>query len=303
VGQPVPADLPGLTAARSRKGRLGRTLALYLLLFPGGVWLLVLFVVPMLAMLSVSLQTGSLSEGFRFTGHVSEYASVIRQYHTQFVRSIVYGGAATAITLVVAYPMAYWIAFHGGRRKNTYLLMLLLPFFVSFVIRTLSWQFILSDDGIIFGPLKHIHLLPANFHILATGTAVVAGIAYNFLPFMALPLYVSLEKVDRRVVGGASELYATKRDTFLRVILPLSIPGVFAGVLLTLVPAAGDYVNASILGGTNTTMIGNVIQLEFLQNFHYPVAAALSFILMGILLIGIFIYARVLGARSIEEYV
>jgi spermidine/putrescine transport system permease protein len=171
------------------------------------------------------------------------------------------------------------------------------------VIRTLSWGFILSDDGIIFGTLKSWHLLPQSFHILATSTAVISGIAYNFLPFMALPLYVSLEKIDRRVVEAAGDLYASKFDTFRRVILPLSIPGVFAGVLLTFVPATGDYVNATILGGTGNHMIGNIIQQTFLENFDYPAASAMSFILMTILLVGIFIYARALGTRNIQEYV
>ncbi|TMK80477.1 MAG: ABC transporter permease [Actinobacteria bacterium] len=260
---------------------------------PGGLWLLVFFLIPIVFMLSVSLQTGNLEGGFAQTWHFHRYIEVFQQYRPQMVRSFAFGTIATAITLLFGYPLAYWIAFHGGRHKTTFLFLLLLPFFVSFVIRTLAWQFILADDGIVFGTLKSWHILPA----------VISGIAYNFLPFMALPLYVSLERIDRRVVEAASDLYANKKDVFLRVIFPLSIPGVFAGILLTFVPAVGDYVNASILGGTNTTMIGNIIQLEFLQNFHYPVAAALSFILMGILLIGIFIYARVLGASSIEEYV
>jgi len=272
-------------------------------MLPGGLWLLIFFLIPILFMLSVSLQTGNLEEGFRQSWHFSRYIDVFNQYRPQFIRSFAFGSIATAITLVVAYPLAYWIAFHGGRHKTTFLFLLLLPFFVSFVIRTLAWQFILSDNGIVLGTLKSWHLLPHTFHVLATRTAVISGIAYNFLPFMALPLYVALERIDRQVVEAASDLYASKREVFLRVIFPLSIPGVFAGVLLTFVPAVGDYVNAAILGGTNTTMIGNIIQLEYLQNFHYPVAAALSFILMFVLLIGIFLYARVLGTRNIEEYV
>ena len=154
------------------------------------------------------------------------------------------------IDLVIAYPLAYWIAFRGGSRKNFFLLMLLLPFFVSFVIRTLAWQFILSDQGIVLGTLKNLHLLPQNFHVLATAIAVVAGIAYNFLPFTALPLYVSLEKIDRKVVEAANDLYASKIQAFIRVIFPLTVPGIFAAFLLTFVPGVGDFINASILGGT-----------------------------------------------------
>jgi spermidine/putrescine transport system permease protein len=293
----------GVQLVRKRRTRLGKVLAPYLLTLPGGLWLLIFFLIPIVFMASVSLQTGNLEQGFQQTWHFHRYVEVFQQYRAQFIRSFEFGTIATAFTLVVGYPLAYWIAFHGGRHKTTFLFLLLLPFFVSFVIRTLAWQFILADDGIVLGTLKNWHLLPQSFHVLATRSAVIGGIAYNYLPFMALPLYVAIERIDRRVVEAASDLYANKKDVFLRVILPLSIPGVFAGILLTFVPAVGDFVNAAILGGTTTTMIGNIIQLEFLQNFHYPVAAALSFILMAILLIGIFLYARILGARSIEEYV
>jgi spermidine/putrescine transport system permease protein len=300
VEQHLPTDLH---VVRRHKTRLGKKLAPYLLLFPGGAWLLLFFLIPIVFLGSVSLQTGNIFDGFRFTWHFGNYVDAVQRYHVQFLRSLRYATIATVITLVISYPLAYWIAFRGGRHKTTFLLLLLLPFLVSFVIRTLAWRFILSDDGIVLGTLKHWHLLPSNFHVLATSTAVIAGIAYNFLPFMALPLYVALERIDRGVVEAARDLYASRVQVFLRVILPLSIPGVFAGVLLTFVPAVGDYVNAAILGGTKTTMIGNIIQLEYLTNFHYPVAAALSFILMVGLLIGIFAYARVLGARGLEEYV
>jgi spermidine/putrescine transport system permease protein len=300
VEQHLPTDLQLVGKPRTR---LRRRLAPYLLLFPGAGWLAVFFLVPILLMLSISLQTGNIEEGFRLTWRFGNYVEAIRQYHVQFTRSIVYGSIATGVALIVSYPLAYWIAFRGGRYKNTFLFLLLLPFFVSFVIRTLAWRFILSDDGILLGTLKNWHLLPQSFHVLATSTAVVTGIAYNFLPFMALPLYVTLERIDRRVIEAAHDLYGNKIQVFLRVVLPLSIPGIFAGVLLTFVPAVGDYVNAAILGGTRTTMIGNIIQQEYLQNFHYPTAAALSFVLMAGLLIGIFAYARVLGTKNIQEFV
>jgi spermidine/putrescine transport system permease protein len=288
---------------RRHRGRLGRALAPYALIGPGGLWLAIFFLVPIFSMASVSLQTGNVFDGFRMTWHFGNYTEAMSLYHTQFIRSLWYAGLATALTLAISYPLVYWIAFHGGRRKTTYLFLLLLPFFVSFVIRTLAWEWILSDGGILLGTLKSWHLLPQNFHILATPTAVIAGIAYNFLPFMALPLYVSLEKIDRSVVEAAHDLYASKVQVFLRVIVPLTIPGIFAGVLLTYVPAVGDYLNASILGGPGTTMIGNIIQLKYLQDLQYPTAAALSFILMAGVLVGIVAYARVLGTRSIEEYV
>jgi len=286
-----------------RRSKLGKRLAPYALSAPGAFWLGLFFLVPIAAMLSVSLQTGSIDTGFRMTWHFAEYPSAISRYHRFFLRSLQYGGTATLADLAVAYPMAYWIAFHGGRRKTTFLLLLLLPFFVSFVIRSVAWQFILSDEGIVLGTLKSWHLLPSGFHVLDTGPAVVAGIAYNFLPFMALPLYVSLERIDRRVVEAARDLYASRRAVFLRVILPLTVPGIFAAFLLTFVPAMGDYLNQQILGGTANTMIGTIIQQDFLTNQDYPAASALSAILLAGVLVGIFLYARILGSRTIEEYI
>jgi spermidine/putrescine transport system permease protein len=304
VEQHVRSDHYGLSTRRSR--RVAR-LAPYGLTAPGVLWLGIFFVIPMFAMLILSLETriptvGFKESGYQFTWHVAAYAEAWGHYHSQFVRSLYYGGVVTVLTLLVGYPAAYWIAFKGGHHKTTYLFLLLLPFFVSFVIRSLAWQFILSDDGIVISNLQRIRLLPQGFHVLSTSTAVISGIAYNSLPFMILPLYVSLEKIDRAVVEAAQDLYATPREVFRKVILPLSIPGIFAGFLLTFIPAVGDYVNNDILGGTNTTMIGNVIQRAYLNDQNYPLASSLSFILMVGLTIGIVIYARVLGTRQIEEY-
>jgi len=254
-------------------------------------------------MLSLSLQTCNPATGACvMTWHWAEFGQQLSLYHTQFITSIWFAGAATLICLVVSFPIAYWIAFYGGRRKNFFLLMLLVPFFVSFVIRTVVWQFILSDQGIVLGALKNAHLLPQNFHILATGWAVIAGLAYNYLPFTALPLYVAIERIDKRVLDAAYDLYATRREAFLRVILPLSIPGIFAAFLLTFIPALGDYVNQQILGGTSNTMIGSIIQDAFLTNLDYAGGSALSAVLLAIALVGIFAYARLLGTRTIEEY-
>jgi spermidine/putrescine transport system permease protein len=297
--QHLPADLP---VVRRPRRRLGKRLAPYLLSAPGGIWLLIFFVAPFWFVVSLSLQTGQLPN-FRQTLNVGIYPSALTTYAPIFARSFEYAGVATLITLVVAYPMAYWIAFYGGAHKNTWLFLLVLPFLVSYVIRTLVWQFILSDDGPVLGVLKSWHVLPQSFHVLATSVAVISGIAYNFLPFTALPLYVSLEKIDRSVIEAAKDLYSDERNVFLHVILPLSIPGIFASFLLTFVPGVGDYVEASILGGTHNTMIGNIIQLQFLDNFNYPLASALSVLLMLVLIVGIIAYGKVLGARSIEEYV
>ena len=187
------------------KPSLRKRLAPYGLIGPGGLWLAIFFLIPMVAMLLLSLETPVPSTGFkdlgyRFTWHFGEYSTALSMFHTQFIRSLVYAAIVTIATLLVGYPVAYWIAFKGGRHKTTFLFLLLLPFFVSFVIRSLAWQFILSDEGVVLGALKSAHLLPQNFHVLSTPTAVIAGIAYNSLPFMVLPLYVSLEKIDRSLI-------------------------------------------------------------------------------------------------------
>jgi spermidine/putrescine transport system permease protein len=252
-------------------------------------------------MFSLSLQSGNIETGFRFTWEWSNYTRAWELYSTQFIRSVVYALVVTGFCLVLAYPMAYWIAFYGGTRKSTYLFLILLPFFVSFVIRTASWKFILNDQGIVLGPLKDVGLLPDDFHLLATSTAVIGGLTYNYLPFMVLPLYVALERIDPSLVEAAHDLFASRVSAFRRVVFPLSLPGVFAGVLITFVPVASDFVNSGILGGTQTTMIGNVIQTVYLTNNDYPLASAMSFMLMAALLIGIFAYARLLGTEQVME--
>ncbi|MEA2451480.1 MAG: spermidine/putrescine transport system permease protein [Actinomycetota bacterium] len=279
-----------------------KRLAPYLLIVPGGVWLALFFLVPLLVMLSVSTQTGNIEDGFSQTFHFQNYVDGIKQYAPQLLRSLEYGTIATLAALLIAYPMAYWIAFYGGRNKSTFLLLLLLPFFVSFVVRTLSWEFLLADQGIILGPLKDLGVLPNDFHVLATPFAVICGLTYNFLPFMALPLYVGLERLDRRVVEAAQDLYASKTEVFRKVILPLSMPGVLAGVMLTFIPASADFINASILGGPSTTMIGNIIQTLFLNNFDYPLASALGFVVMAVLLLAMFLYARRVGTDELKEF-
>jgi spermidine/putrescine transport system permease protein len=273
----------------------------YFAVLPGGLWLAVFFIVPLFVMLSLSVQTGNLIDGFRQTFHFANYSHVISTYHNQLLRSFLYGGAATIISVILSYPMAYWIAFYGGRSKSTYLFLVLLPFFVTFVLRTVAWQFLLGDQGLVLSWLRDSGLVGSDFHVLATGPAVVGGLVYNYLPFTLLPIYVALERVDVSLLEAAGDLYATRRQAFMRVVFPLTVPGIFAGVLLTFVPAVSDYVNASILGGTGQTMIGNIIQTLYLTNSDYPAASALSILLMGILLIGIFLYAKALGTRDLLD--
>jgi spermidine/putrescine transport system permease protein len=279
--------------------RLRVKLAPYALILPGGLWLLLFFVVPMCAMLSLSLTEGDVVSGFQQTFHWQTYVDAFDNYDQQLIRSLWYGLITTVLQIALAFPVAYWIAFRGGRRKSTYLFLLLLPFFVSFVLRTISWKFLLTDEGLLLGPLKNIGVLPDSFHILGTAPAVILGLTYNFLPFMVLPIYVALERIDPRVVEAARDLYATPVQVFRRVIFPLALPGVFAGVLMTFVPASSDYVNAEVLGSSSTTMIGQVIQAQYLRSQNYPTASALSFTLMAVLLIGIFIYARILGTEDV----
>jgi spermidine/putrescine transport system permease protein len=276
----------------------GKGLAPYALLTPGTAWLLVFFVVPMFYLGKMSLEQG-LFPLFSFDWAWSNFSDSVSLYQTQFLRSLQYAGVATAIALVISYPLAYWIAFRGGRWKNLLLLLVIAPFFVTYLIRTLAWQTILSDNGVIVSTLQHLHILGSEGRLLATSAAVIAGITYNFLPFMVLPLYVSLEQVDPRLIEAAGDLYANRVVSFVRVTLPLSLPGVFAGVLLTFIPACGDFINAQLLGTPRQYMIGNVIQSQFLSLRNYPTAAALSFILMGGILIIVLIFARALGTERL----
>ncbi len=330
------------------RGRLMR-LTPYLLLAPGILWLIIFYVYPGIQMFISSFWSGTLETGFEVSlSNWTTYTDALERYQAQFLRSIVYGAAATIICFLIAYPLAYTIAFRGGRYKAILLFLVIAPFFTSFLLRTQSWKIILGDDGILFGPLKDAGFLPPEFRVLATPAAVIAGIAYNFLPFMTLPIYVSLEKIDGRLVEAAKDLYAGPwrpggtvagavigtlvggglglaleydalamavigllggvvvgtffiSEAFLRIILPLSLPGVFAGSLLTFIPAMGDFVNAEILGNTQTRMIGNVIQSRFLENNDYPTAAALSFILMAGILVMVAIYAKILGTEELTS--
>jgi spermidine/putrescine transport system permease protein len=281
--------------------RRRRQLLPYLFLVPGLLWLIIFFLIPLLNQAYVSLQSGDSELGYTFTWNFSTYSDAISNYHEQFLRSLKFAGIATIIDLIIAFPLAYFIAFKAGRWRNLMLLLIVLPFFTSYLVRTVSWQLILSDNGWVVSRLRDVGLVSQNGRLLATDTAVIAGIAYNFLPFMALPLYVSLEKIDRRLIEAATDLYASRATAFRKVTLPLALPGIFAGSLLTFIPAVGDFINAALLGTPNQFMIGNVIQSKFLNILDYPAAAALSFMLMGVILIGIAIYARLLGTRSLTE--
>ncbi len=327
--------------------RRHRGLIPFLLLGPGMLWLLVFYAYPAVQMFISSFWSGTLETGFSFSlDNWTTYPAAIDRYGEQFGRSIAFAGAATILAFLVGFPLAYAIAFRGGRYKALLLFLVIAPFFTSFLLRTFSWKIILGDDGIVLGPLKEVGVFDSAFRVLATPIAVVSGITYNFLPFMTLPIYVALEKLDKRLIEAAQDLYAGPwrpggtiagatfgagtfallasifnfdvlvfalfggvagavvgtlflSEAFVRVTLPLALPGIFAGTLLTFIPAMGDYVNAALLGNPTTNMIGNVIQSRFLTNADYPTAAALSFVLMAAILVAVAAYARLLGTESL----
>ncbi|MGW6143525.1 ABC transporter permease [Streptomyces sp. NPDC055140] len=303
----TPAEPVGKTAATAVRPRKRGRLVPYWLLLPGLLWLVVFFALPMVYQASTSIQTGSLEDGFKVTWHFATYWDALGDYWPQFLRSVLYAGAATVLCLALGYPLAYLIAFRAGRWRNLVLILVIAPFFTSFLIRTLAWKTILSDSGPVVSTLNALHILDVTSwigmtdgdRVLATPLAVICGLTYNFLPFMILPLYTSLERIDGRLHEAAGDLYATPATIFRKVTFPLSMPGVVSGTLLTFIPAAGDYVNADLLGSTDTRMVGNVIQTQFLRILDYPTAAALSFILMAAILIMVTVYIRRSGTEDL----
>ncbi|MEV5933704.1 ABC transporter permease [Streptomyces sp. NPDC052079] len=279
----------------------------YWLLLPGLLWLVVFFALPVIYQASTSVQTGSLEEGYQVTWHFATYWDALSEYWPQFVRSVLYAASATVLCLLLGYPLAYLIAFRAGRWRNLIMILVIAPFFTSFLIRTLAWKTILADGSPVVDALNTLHVLDvtawlgwtAGDRVLATPLAVVCGLTYNFLPFMILPLYTSLERIDPRLHEAANDLYAKPSTTFRRVTFPLSMPGVVSGTLLTFIPASGDYINSDLLGSTDTRMVGNVIQSQFLRILDYPTAAALSFILMAAILVIVTLYIRKSGTEDL----
>jgi spermidine/putrescine transport system permease protein len=289
-------------AGVATSGRRRSKIAPYLMVLPALAYLAVFFVVPFWTLLRTSLSSSSGSvylPTLTFDWNFGNYSDAFRLYQDQILRSFGYALTATILCLVLAYPLAYVIAFKAGRYKNLLLGLVILPFFVTFLIRTLAWKTILADDGFVVSALNSVGLLGSDGRLLSTSWAVIGGLTYNWIVFMILPLYVSLEKIDARLLEVSKDLYATNRRTFRRVILPLSMPGVLAGSLLVFIPSVGDFINANYLGSTKTTMIGNVIQKQFLELKDYPAAAALSFVLMALILVGVLAYTRALGTEEL----
>ena len=279
--------MAGTASGGARRSRL----APYLLVAPGILWLLVFFVAPTITLAQTSLSG--------IDGGWPAYHKALTNYGTHFFRSFRYALTATLLAIAMGYPLAYFIAFRAGKLKNLLLGLVILPFFTTFLVRTFAWKTILTDGGPAVWLLQQLHVLGAGGRLLDTTVAVVGGLTYNFLPFMILPIYVSLEKIDRRLVEAAEDLYSTPTAAFRKVVLPLSLPGVFAGSLLTFIPAAGDFINAQLLGSPNQQMIGTVIQNQFLEVRDYPLAASLSFVLMAVITIGVLVYARALGTEDL----
>jgi spermidine/putrescine transport system permease protein len=277
---------------------LRRRLTAYLLLVPGTVWLVLFFVVPLFYLGRLSLESGYVG-ALRFDWHWGNYGDALTLYDTQFVRSFLYAGVATLIALLLAYPLAYTIAFRAGRWRNALLFAVIAPFFTTYLIRTLAWETILSDESPVVKTLQSLGLVASHGHVLATASAVIAGLTYNFLPFMVLPIYASLERLDGRLIEAAKDLYSSAPQAFWRVTMPLSAPGIVAGTLLTFIPASGDYVNAQFLGSTGNQMIGNVIQALYLKQTDYPPAAALSFVLLALIMVAVLVYVRFAGSEAL----
>lgn len=291
---------PGQTAAAAPEEAKKKGLTGYLLLAPAIVWLGLFFIVPLFQLIGASMYDpgGTLENGYENTWHVANYVTAMEMYFAIFVRSMLYAGLATLACIVLGYPLAYAIAIKAGRWKNLMLVAVIAPFFTSFLVRTLSWQLLLSDHGWIVKALQAVHVLGPDGHLLATPFAVVTGLTYNFLPFLVLPLYTSLEKIDTRLLEAGADLYASPLTTFRKVTLPLSMPGLVAGTLLTFIPAAGDYINAELLGNPETQMIGNVIQNLF-EGGAYPTAAALSVTLMALIVVMVLFYINRAGTEEL----
>jgi spermidine/putrescine transport system permease protein len=302
---PDPAPPPAAGPARRvRRGMLTP----WVLLLPGLLWLVVFFLVPIFTAVSASVQTGDYDDGFKLTWHWANYGHALTDYGPQYLHSLIYSVLCTVFCLALAYPVAYCIAFRGGRYRSLLMALVVVPSFTSFLIRTIAWKTILADNGPVVGVLNDLHVLKATSalgwtvgdHVLASPAAVVCGMVYNFLPFTILPLYTSLEKIDPRLLEAGRDLYANPFTSWRRITLPLSMPGVIGGTLLTFIPAVGDYINAQLLGNPNTGVVGQKIEDLFLRNTQgYPVGSAISVVMMAGTLILVMSYIRKAGTEDL----
>jgi spermidine/putrescine transport system permease protein len=281
----------------------------YLLAAPALICIYLFFLVPLATLLKISLSESGERGSSRvdFAWNWDNYSKAFTDFGEHLVRALGYAAVTTIICILLAYPLAYFIAFKAGRWRNVLLGLVMVPFFTSFLLRTIAWQSLFADNGPVLGMAESLHLIgvldavgiTTDGKLLNTATAVIGGLVYNFLPFALLPIYVSLEKIPLNLFDAASDLYAPFSKTFRRVILPMSMPGVFAGTLLCFIPASGDFINQHLLGDVNKPVIGGVIQARFLQAGDYPAAAAISLVLMVIITVMVLIYARTLGTDDL----
>jgi spermidine/putrescine transport system permease protein len=302
AAEPIAGEPPKPPRRRRRRLSTG-----VLLLIPGFAWLAIFFLVPLVYLFSQSIQTGTVERGYDVTWHFANYSDALSDFATQFGRSLLYAFLATLFALLLGYPLAYAIAQKSGRWKPFLLVIVIAPFFTSFLLRTLAWQTILSSDGVVTSFFRSTHLIDVTNslnltngdQLLNSPLAVVAGLTYNFLPFMVLPLFANLDRLDPRLLEASGDLYASPIVSFAKVTVPLSMPGIVAGTLLTFIPASGDFINAQLLGNPNTSMIGNVIDGQFLRVLNYPIAASLSVSLMVTIVVLVAIYVNRAGTEEL----
>ena len=290
------------TQGQTKSGRV-----VLALLLPGLLYLLLFFVIPLVSLVLTSLEApaasgkiGDYVPGLDF----GNYVYVVTKYWPQIARSFGFAFIATIIALLISYPLAYFIGVKARRWPMLQRMMVTLviaPFFISFLLRTIAWKQMLDDHSAIMTWAHQVGILSSSQSFIGSSSAVVFGLVYNFIPFMTLPLYTSLERLDIRYLEAGSDLYASPAKVFRKITLPLSMPGIISGTLLTFIPIAGDYVNASrdFLGSSNTSMIGTMVDADFLQNRNYPAASAMSVVLMGIILVLVTWYVRKSGTEDL----
>ncbi|MEN9731287.1 MAG: hypothetical protein RL488_597 [Actinomycetota bacterium] len=295
------------SSAPTTKGQTKSGRVVLALLLPGLLYLALFFVIPLISLVMTSLEVpdasgkiGKYVPGLDF----GNYAYVVGKYLPQIGRSFGYALVATIIALLISYPLAYFIGVKLRNRQMLQRMMVTLviaPFFISFLLRTIAWKQLLADHSAIMEWAHKVGILAQGQSFIGSDAAVIFGLVYNFIPFMTLPLYTSLERLDIRFLEAGSDLYASPARVFRKVTLPLSMPGIISGTLLTFIPIAGDYVNASrdFLGSSKTSMIGTMVDADFLQTKNYPAASAMSVVLMGLILVLVTWYVRKSGTEDL----
>jgi spermidine/putrescine transport system permease protein len=294
----APATAAPTRAAPGDRRRIGPGPGI--LVLPGVVWLGIFFLFPLALVAIISLGSVDASSHITLAApSLDNYRDALRaEYLPAFGRSIFYSVVTTVLSLGIGYPVAYWISRYGGRRKILLLILVMLPFWTSYLIRTYAWMIILRDNGVVNSLLLRAGFISEPIRMLNTDLSVIIGMTYGFLPFAILPLYVSIDRLDHSLVQAGRDLYASGRGAFLHVTLPLTMPGIIAAGLLTFIPALGDYVTPDVLGGAQTNTISNIVQTIFLSGRDWPAGSALGFLLMAVTIVG-----TLLALRSLRREV